>query len=311
MGVRDLSLRDLTYLVAVADERHFGRAAEACFVSQPALSGQIQKIEKVLGRTVFERDRRRVLVTAVGEQLVRQARRVLREADRLGELAQIAQGVLTGPFRLGLIATLGPYLLPHLLRPLRRDYPSLELLLTEGLTAGLLEDLKGGRLDAIVLALPIEHRGLGVEPLFVEPFLLATPSSHPFATKDSVGVDDLRRADMVLLTEGHCLRDQALELCPSGREGRERLQTASLETLLHLIASDAGYSLVPSLAARKDPQLEGLLSYRPLDGEAPGRVIAMVWREGSPRSADLEALATVIRENRPEGLLEAEPPGST
>jgi len=302
MGVRDLSLRDLTYLVAVDDERHFGRAAESCYVSQPSLSAQIRKVEQVLGTRIFERDRRRVLLTVAGDRLVEQARRVLAEADRLGELARIAQGVLTGPFRLGLIATLGPYLLPYLLEPLRKGYPELELIVTEDLTESLLSSLRQGELDAVLLS-PLDQDGtLELRRLFFEPFLLAVPADHPLARCSPLEMKDLCREEMVLLHDGHCLRDQALELCPSARAGRERLQTASLETLRHLVASGAGYSLVPRLAVREDPQLARLLVYRLFDADRPGREIGLTWRKGSPRDADMNALCEVVRDHLPEGV---------
>ncbi|MEM7356870.1 MAG: LysR substrate-binding domain-containing protein [Acidobacteriota bacterium] len=302
MGVRDLSLRDLTYVVAVAEERHFGRAAEHCHISQPALSAQVRKVERVLGAKLFERNRRRVLLTQVGERVVDQAWAVLREADHLGELARSAGGVLVGPFRLGLILTLGPYLLPHLLGPLRELYPDLELILTEGLTEQLLDALRGGRLDAVLFAPLPDTTGFEIEVLFFEPFLLATPHSHPLSTKRRLTLEDLKREEMVLLNDGHCLREQTLQFCPSQRAGKERLQTAGLETLRHLVASGAGYSLLPSLAVRKDPQLSDLLVYRAFDGPQPGRDVALCWREGSPRRVDLTALAALVRDCLPEGL---------
>lgn len=313
MGVRDLSLRDLTYVVAVAEERHFGRAAEHCHISQPALSAQIRKIERVIGAKLFERNRRRVLLTSVGERIVSQAQTVLWEADRLDELARSADGVLAGPLRLGLILTLGPYLLPHLLGPLREQYPDLELILTEGLTEQLLEALRAGRLDAVLFTPLRDTTGVELEILFFEPFLLAAPSSHPLSTQRELTVEDLKREEMVLLNDGHCLRDQALEalqFCPSQRAGKERLQTAGLETLRHLVASGVGYSLLPRLAVRADPQLSDLLVYRTFDGKQPGRDVALCWREGSPYRADLAALAELVRNCLPDGLTTRSSEGS-
>ncbi|MEM7584317.1 MAG: LysR substrate-binding domain-containing protein [Acidobacteriota bacterium] len=302
MGVRDLSLRDLTYVVAVADNRHFGRAAESCHISQPALSAQVRKIERVIGAKLFERNRRRVLMTAVGERIVDQARDVLWEADRLGELALSAGGLLVGPLRLGLILTLGPYLLPHFLAPLREQYPDLELILTEGLTGQLLDALRSGRLDAVVLTPLLGTNGIEIEALFFEPFLLATPRSHPLSTKRRLTVEDLKREEMVLLNDGHCLRDQTLQFCPTQRAAKERLQTAGLETLRHLVASGVGYSLLPKLAVRETPELSDLLVYRAFEGTQPGRDVALCWRKGSPRRADLAALAGLVRDSLPEGL---------
>jgi len=302
MSVRDLSLRDLTYIVAVAQERHFGRAAEHCHISQPALSAQVRKIERVIGVKLFERNRRRVLLTPVGERIIDQAQMVLWEADRLDEFARSAAGVLVGPFRLGLILTLGPYLLPHLLGPLRERYPDLELILTEGLTEQLLDALRAGRLDAVLFTPMPGIGGIELEVLFFEPFLLATPRSHPLSTKSLLTVEDLKREEMVLLNDGHCLRDQTLQFCPSQRAGKERLQTAGLETLRHLVASGVGYSLLPRLSVRDDPQLSDLLVYRAFDGTQPGRDVALCWREGSPHRADLTNLADLVRDCLPKGL---------
>jgi LysR family transcriptional regulator, hydrogen peroxide-inducible genes activator len=295
-----LSLRDLRYLVAVADHGHFGRAAGTCAVSQPALSAQIKKVEDVLGVTVFERTNRRVLVTPIGRAVVEQARVVLEEAGKLSDLARAAREPLAGPFHLGVIATLGPYLLPHLLAPLRRAFPGLGLALREGVTEDLLTELGTGALDAVLAALPIADPGLETTPLFFEPFVLAIPRGHPLAGHRGLTPAVLRAEEMVLLEDGHCLRDQALEVCPRGRrQPLHPLQATSLETLRHLVASGAGYSLLPRLAVTADRRVDTLLAYREFTGEPPGRTIALVWRRRSSRRTDVDALAAFIRKHLP------------
>lgn len=308
MAIPNLSLRDLEYVVAVAEHGHFGRAAGACAVSQPALSTQIKKVEEVLAVRLFERTRRGVLVTPIGGEIVAQARAVLQGVRQLSEIAAGRQEPLVGPFRLGVIATLGPYLLPHLLGPLRRRFPRLELFLREGLTQALLQELRSGALDAVLAATPVADPALAVEPLFDEPFFLALPAGHALDRKRSLATADLRADEMVLLEEGHCLRDQALALCPGERGRRPRLQATGLETLRHLVAMGAGYSLIPSLAATQD--LGGLLRYRRLGRPSPGRTIALVWRRQSTRGADIASLSRLVREHLPSGVRPASPPAS-
>jgi LysR family hydrogen peroxide-inducible transcriptional activator len=300
MSVGALSLRDLEYVVAVAQHEHFGRAALACGVSQPALSAQIRKVEEVLGGALFERNRRRVLVTPFGFEAAAQARVVLAEAQKLFDAAAGRRELLSGAFALGVIATLGPYLMPHVLGPLRRRFPRLDLHLREGLTDALLEQLKTGALDAVLCAAPVTDPALASEPLFREPFVLALPAQHPLARKPGVAARDLRADQMLLLEEGHCLREQALDVCPRGHgRGRARLQATGLETLRHMVASGAGYSLIPALAAGPGP-LGRLIRYRRLAAPVPGRTIVVVWRRHMPRAADVGALAVVVRESVPK-----------
>jgi len=300
MSVGALSLRDLEYVVAIAEHGHFGRAADACGVSQPALSAQLKKLEERLGVRIFERGRR-VMVSEAGAAVVAQARTVLEEARKLLASAGGARGPLAGPLRLGLIATLGPYLLPRLLRPLRRAFPRLELYVREGLTAALLQELRGGALDAVVAAAPVRDPGLSAMPLFREPFLLALPAGHRLAAGRAPRAADLRPEEMVLLEEGHCLREQALELCPRERRARApRIQATSLETLRHMVAAGVGYSLMPELAARDD--LGGLVRYRRFPEPAPGRTAVLVWRTQWARAAELPALAELVRRRLPRSL---------
>jgi LysR family transcriptional regulator, hydrogen peroxide-inducible genes activator len=306
MNISALTLRDLEYLVAVADRRHFGKAADACHVSQPALSAQIRKIEDFLSVQLFERSNRSVVITPIGEQVARQARVVLEEAGKIAVLAQEISEPLSGALRLGAIATLGPYLMPHLLGPLRKQFPKLELLMKEGLTDELIEDLRNGALDAVLAAPTFDTDGLKVIPLFDEPFLVAAPKSHVFASKSAVRPKDLNSEEMVLLEDGHCLRNQTVEVCPSNRRGKFReFQATSLETLRHLVASGFGYSLMPRLAVDSNDRLKNLIAYRPFEGKPFGRTIVLVCRERFGRINDIEALAEFIRENLPKGVVAA------
>lgn len=308
MSLAGLSLRDLEYLVAVADQRHFGRAAVACAVSQPALSGQVRKVEQVLQVTVFERDRRRVVVTRRGEAIIRQARRVLGEAHRLVELARHMGEPLAGPFALGAIATLGPYLFPHLLGPLRRRFPKIELTLREARTAELIEALEAGELDAALLSLPIRKDALTALPILFEPFLVVHPPGHRPARVRPLTVEGLPADRLLLLEEGHCLRDQALSVC--GTLGAaERRHATGLETLRHMVAAGAGYSILPALAATPHAMLDGMVRYTPFDDPSAGRTIALVSRSSDPRRDQFELLAGFMAEITPPGTRPPTPAG--
>lgn len=298
MDISWLTLRDLEYLVAVADHRHFGHAAEACHVSQPALSGQIKKLEEHLGASLFERSNRRVALTETGEAVVAQARVVMDEARKLTGLASREHQPLTSTFRLGAIATLGPYFIPHLLAPLKKRYPKLDLILREGLTDGLLHDLRTGTLDAVLAARTFDEQGLRVLPLFFEPFWLAAPREHPLAAQKTVRTADLKASEMVLLEDGHCLRDQALAFCSRKKDRTRNLHATGLETLRHLVASGQGYTLIPQLALRDDDPLRKLLVYRELDRRDVGRTIVLVTRERHARMPDIEALAAFVRADK-------------
>lgn len=303
MNISALSLRDLEYLIAVADHGHFGKAALAVHVSQPALSGQIKKAEDFLGVKLFERSNRRVAITAIGEQVVEQARVVLEEARKIAELVRSEHEPLTGALRLGAISTLGPYYLPHVLAPLRKRFPKLALHLREGLTDTLLAELRAGTLEA-VLASPTTafDESLRVVPLFVEPFLLAAPKTHALAKKVGLRSLDLRANEMVLLEDGHCLKDQTLAICPANRRGNiHQYHATSLETLRHLVAGGLGYTLIPYLAASNDPKLKNLICYRSFDGKPIGREIVLACRKRFARMHDIEALADYLKEIRPKG----------
>jgi LysR family transcriptional regulator, hydrogen peroxide-inducible genes activator len=303
MNLSWLTLRDLQYLVAVADSAHFGKAATACNVSQPALSAQIRKIENVLDVQLFERSNRRVAITAAGEAVVRQARVVLEEAQKIAEMTKAVGKPLSGKLNLGAIATVGPYLLPHLLAPLRKSFPQLDLFLREGLTEELLDELRSGQLDAVIASDTFSDPSLRTIPLFFEPFVLAAPVDHPLASKHNPTRRDLRSDEMVLLEDGHCLRDQTLDICPANRRGRvRRFHATSLETLKHLVATGSGYTLMPELAVRDEGRLKTLMRYRRFGDRGVGRKIILTCRSRFGRMADVDALAEFIRGHLPPGV---------
>jgi LysR family hydrogen peroxide-inducible transcriptional activator len=296
-----LSLRDLEYAVAIADLQHFGRAAERCGVSQAGLSEQVRKLEALLGRPLFERTTRRIVVTPQGEALVGQAREVLGAARVLLEMARAQADPLSGRLRLGVIATLGPYYLPGLLWEVRTRFPSLELRLQEGLTDQLVRALQTGALDLVLLALPWPTDGIVVEPLFFEPFRAIVPAGHPLAEQPRLGLGDLAGDGLLLLEEGHCLREQALSLCRLSRSGRDARFASSLEMLRHMIAAGEGHSLVPLLAARERVELDGLVRVREIDDPDVGRTVGLAWRGSDPRSSAFQDFSRFLRETAPAG----------
>ncbi len=293
-----LSLRDLEYVVAVADHRHFGRAAEACGVSQPALSSQIRKLEAYLGIDVFERATRRVHVTVRGDAVVTQARITINEARKVLEVSRSGDLIFAGPFRLGAITTLGPYLLPHVLRPLRDRYRGVRFLLREDLTARLVDSLRKGTLDAALLATPVDADDLRHAVVFFEPFMLMHPVGHRFESMERITAGDLTSGDAVLLEDGHCLRNQALALFSTGGFGM-RPYAPSLESLRQLVGAGLGYSLMPALAAEGASTLGGLIGYRRFSDSPPGRTIGLYWRRSVPDRTPFEALVEFFREHRP------------
>ncbi len=297
MNLAGLSLRDLEYLAAVAEHLHFGRAAQSCGVSQPTLSGQLRKLEEFLGVEVFERSPRGVLVTRRGEEVVAQARRIISEARRLFEVVRIGAEPLTGTLRLGVISTLGPYLVPFLLKPLRARYPELKLLLTEGHTRALVRQLEEGELDALLATSPLGDAELTELPLFREELALAVPRDHPLAQVEAVNPPDIPVAELILLAEGHCLREQAMQLCPSRlREGSADLQAASLETLRQMIAAGSGVSFMPQLAIQVGALLDDMVAYRRITGGQHMRDVALFHRPSFGRIRDIRLLRQSIGE---------------
>lgn len=296
-----MTLTELKYIVAVARERHFGRAAEACFVSQPTLSVAIKKLEDELGVVLFERGSSEVSLTASGERIVVQAQRVLDEAARVKELAKQGKDPLSGALRVGVIYTIGPYLLPTLIRQLVRDTPQMPLLLNENLTVKLLELLKNGEIDAAILALPLPESGVMIQPVYDEQFIVAVPRSHPWAKRRAVSADELKKETMLLLGSGHCFRDQVLEVCPelarfsSGAEGIQKtFEGSSLETIRHMVASGLGVTVLPMSSVPEKLPRDSLISYVPFRKPVPDRRVVLAWRKSFTRGAAIEALRKAI-----------------
>jgi len=288
-----MNLRDLRYLVAVAEHKHFGRAAQACFISQPTLSTQLKKLEQTLGVTLIERNNRQVMVTPAGEQVVEQAQKVLREVNTLTTMAEQFRDPLGGDFRLGVIPTVAPYLLPKILGPIRKSFPNLRLQLTEAQTAQIARMLKQGDLDAVLLALPLGEENIEEQALFDEPFLFAASKQHPKAGRQSVTLKDLEEEEVLLLEDGHCLRDQALDVCNAHRAVENtNFRATSIETLRQMVAANAGITLMPELAVQKG----GNVRYLPFRGKSPHRVIGLCWRATSTRAPLLKALAQVLKD---------------
>jgi LysR family hydrogen peroxide-inducible transcriptional activator len=307
-----MTLTELKYIVAVAREKHFGRAAEACFVSQPTLSVAVKKIEEELDVKLFERSANEVTVTPLGEEIVRQAQAVLEQAAAIKEIARRGKDPLNGPLKLGVIYTIGPYLLPDLVRQVIARTPQMPLLLQENFTVKLLEMLRTGELDAAILAEPFPDTGLAVAPLYDEPFYAAVPMNHPLARKDSVTAEELKSETMLLLGTGHCFRDHVLEVCPefarfaSNAEGiRKTFEGSSLETIKHMVAAGMGVTLVPRLSVPKSAfsakgkgarnhSDEAFVKYLPFSGEPPTRRVVLVWRRSFTRYEAIAALRNAI-----------------
>lgn len=295
-----MTLNELRYIVAVARERHFGHAAEACFISQPTLSVAVKKLEQELGLSLFERRKGEVSVTPVGEQIVAQAQRVLEEASGIQQIARHGQDQLDGPLRLGAIYTIGPYLLPHLIPQLAERAPKMPLMIEENYTAVLSEKLKRGELDVILISLPFDEPGVETRALYEEPFVLLLPSSHPLNQKKRFEIDDLRNEDVLLLGAGHCFRDQVLEVCPDCMRRRsesspaQTLEGGSLETIRYMVASGLGVTILPCSAAGAERFSERLLSIRRFNQAAPSRVVALAWRKSFPRPEAIAALQEAV-----------------
>lgn len=291
-----MNLRSLEYLVALADHRHFGRAADAVFVTQPTLSAQVKKLETELGVELVERRARGVLLTDVGEQVVARARVLLAEAENIRALARLSEDPEAGSLRLGVFPTLGPYLLPHVVPEVRRRFPRLELLLVEEKSEVLLAQLREGRLDAALLAMPNPAPGLHEEPLFDEEFLLAVPTGHELAGKQSVATSALAGQSVLLLDEGHCLREHALSVCHlAGASERIGFRATSLETLRQMVASGTGVTLLPRLSVSAPvPESPDIALVR-LGAPSPSRRIALYWRTSSVYTDVLNELAEVFR----------------
>jgi LysR family hydrogen peroxide-inducible transcriptional activator len=300
-----MTLQELRYLVALADTGHFGQAAEACFVSQSTLSTGLKKLEDFLGVIVFDRSLRRVAPTPIGHEIVESARRIIEEAARIRELASYAKDPMERTLHLGVIPTLGPYYLPHVITRVHAAYPKLRLLLREEMTPHMLDHLAEGKLDAGLLALPIDDPSLEIAPLFVEPFLAAVPASHALAKRQSIPIDELADAGLLLLEEGHCLRDQALAACHLQGMKSEEIRATSLETLRQMVAMGLGVTLMPALAGAGISPGGGQVALKPVAKPGAARTIGLVWRRRSAMSASLERLAETLSGELPPGVLPA------
>ena len=289
-----MTLRDLEYLVALAETRHFGRAAARCHVSQPTLSAQVRKLEDYLGVALIERRPRRVALTPAGEAVADRARRMLRDADDIRALARASQDPLAGQLKVGFIPTLGPYLLPRVAPRVAKALPRLQLMLHEYQTARLVERTLAGGLDLAIIALPADTRGLVTRSLFAEAFLVAMPESHRLAAKKRVKAADLDGEKLLLLEEGHCLRDQALEVCERAGTEEQDFRATCLETLRQMVAAGLGITLLPRLAAEGPFASARGLAVRPFAPPAPNRVIGAAWRRSTSRGDAIAAVCDII-----------------
>ncbi len=304
-----MTLTELKYIVAVARERHFGRAAEACFVSQPTLSVAIRKLEDELGVILFERGGTEVGVTPIGLRVVGQAQRVLEEATNLREIARQGHDPLAGALRVGVIHTIGPYLLPRLVPAHIAHTPQMPLLLQENFTARLLELLRQGEIDCAIVALPLPDSGLAVEVLYDEPFVVAVPKNHPWAKLKEVLSSDLKNETMLLLGAGHCFRDQVLEVCPelsrfsASSEGIQRtFEGSSIETIRHMVAAGIGITVLPSSSLAMPGLRSDLLAYIPFKKPIPDRRVVLVWRKSFPRPTAIKALISAVHQCQLPGV---------
>ena len=291
-----MNIRALQYFVKLAELKHFSKAADACFVSQPTLSTQVRKLEDELGISLVERAPRKVMLTPIGEDIAHRARHILRDIEHIKDAARRSRNPETGTIKLGIFPTLAPYLLPHVIPVIRRRYPDLRMQLSEEKTEVILNMLDQGRLDAGLLALPVEEPGMEAEILFDEPFVVAMPSSHPLSDKQSIGLKDLEGEELLLLEEGHCLRQHALAVCQlSGAVERVDFHATSMETLRQMVAANAGVTLMPVLSVKPPIPSTDNIALRPFKSPAPSRTIALVWRSSSPLGGFLRKLAESLK----------------
>ncbi|HSI58028.1 MAG TPA: LysR substrate-binding domain-containing protein [Ideonella sp.] len=301
-----MTLQELRYLVALADKGHFVRAADACHVGQPTLSTQLKKLEDYLGVTLFERNKHQLRPTPIGEQIIERARCALDVIEEIRDLAKRDHDPMNGPLRLGVIPTLGPYLIPHLLPAIRASLPQLHLFLREDLTVNLLERLRQGGLDALLLALPVRGEDVDAMALFDEPFVVALPRDHRLASRRHLSETDLAGENVLLLEEGHCMREQALAICSAvSSDQREELKATSIETLRQMVAAGVGCTLLPQLAAA--PGVGSIANHMveilPFAAPVPTRKIGLVWRHRYPREATVRGLGELILANLPSAVL--------
>lgn len=300
-----MTLTDLRYLVALAQERHFGRAAEKCHVSQPTLSVAVKKVEEELGIQLFERGAAEVKITETGRRIIAQAEKVLMEARQIHEIAAAGKDPLAGPLRLGVIYTIGPYLLPHLIPRVHQLAPRMPLIIKESYTAQLAESLKRGELDVIIISQPFEESGVVAQDVYDEPFRVLIPANHPWSAETAINADHLAEDQLLLLGAGNCFRDQVLEVCPGCRNtsGLQRtLEGSSLETIRQMVASGLGVTVLPSSAADHWPALSPLVAVRPFIEPEPSRRIALAWRVTYPRNGAIDVLREAILDSSLPGV---------
>lgn len=294
-----MTLTELKYIVAVARERHFGRAASACFVSQPTLSVAVKKLEEELGIILFERSAGDVTITPIGERIVSESQRVLEQVQTIKQLAEQGKDPLSGPLRMGSIYTISPYLLPFLIPSLRVNAPQMQLLLEENYTARLAEMLKQGDIDVAVLSEPFRENGIATQAVYEEPFVVATPKGHPWEAETSIDSAKLAEENVLLLGSGNCFRDQVLQSCPDlNREAQpvgslqRTLQGSSLTTIRHMVAGGIGVTVLPATSVNAGD--DSLLSFRPFTDPIPTRRVILAWRRNFPRREAIEALRQAV-----------------
>lgn len=302
-----MTLTELRYIVAVSQKNHFGRAAQACFVSQPTLSIAIKKLEAELDVRLFERSsKNEIRITEIGQQIIDQAFVVLQEAQILSEIAKQGKDPLSGQFRLGVIYTIGPYLLPDLIPRLTKTATKLKLIIEENFTANLLQSLKQGSLDAIIISYPFEEPGIETAPLYEEPFIVALPKQHEWKDRDEIPTEDLSQQDLMLLGSGHCFRDQVVAACPNCLSGNSELtrtfEGGSLETIRHMVAAGTGITVLPRTSVLRSQQHENLIDIKPFKSPSPSRTVAIAWRKHFPRKKAIETIRDTIQETPLNGV---------
>ena len=295
-----MTLTELRYIVAVAQKRHFGKAAQACFVSQPTLSIAIKKLEQELDIKLFERSsKNEIRITDIGQRIVDQAQKVLRETQIINEISQQGKDPLSGTFKLGAIYTIGPYLLPDLIPRLTQDAPDLTLIIEENFTANLSAKLKQGELDAIIISYPFDEPGIESQPLYEEPFVVAVHTRHEWQDREQINVDELVGQDLMLLGAGHCFRDQVLQACPhcmtDSSELTRKLEGSSLETIRHMVAAGTGITVLPCTSMLNSQLNQTLIKIKSFAAPTPGRTVALAWRKHYPRTQAIQTIVDTIR----------------
>jgi LysR family hydrogen peroxide-inducible transcriptional activator len=302
-----MTLTELRYIVAVSQKKHFGKAAQACFVSQPTLSIAIKKLEEELGIRLFERSsKNEIRITEIGQQIIDQAQIVLQQTQILGEIAQQGKDPLAGQFKLGCIYTIGPYLLPNLIPKLRKTAPKLKLIIEENFTANLFQSLKQGNLDAIVISYPFDEAGIDTAALYEEPFVVALPRNHEWTDRQQIRPEDLASQDLMLLGAGHCFREQVIKACPNCMSGDSELtrtlEGGSLETIRHMVAAGTGITVLPRTSVLHNRHHESLIETRPFTRPQPSRTVAIAWRKHYPRKEAIATIRDTIQTSPLEGV---------